>query len=369
MKKVIITVTNDLEMDQRMHKTALVLCANGYDVMMFGRMTSDSKALERSYKTHRILMLFQSGPLFYVWYNIRLFFYLLFHAWDVVLSCDLDTLLAASMARRWKNKQLVYDSHELFSEVPEVQQRPKVQRFWQKLERRLLPKLQYAYTVSQSIADYYEKMHGVKMQVVRNVPMRQIEEKQIQLPCEPGFILYQGTLNVGRGLEKMIDAMEFLPDNHLVIAGDGPLFEELKQRAANNKRIHFTGRLAFDELKYLTRQAALGLSLEENLGLNYQFALPNKVFDYFQAEIPVVLSDLPELHSLVNESGAGILVPSDCSAKFLAQKISLLLEDKALYAEQKKAAQKAALTYHWEEESKRQLEIFRSVTELSKVNG
>ncbi len=371
MKRIIITVTNDLELDQRMHKTALNLMDNGFDVLLIGRKISKSGAISRTYPTKRFRLCFQRGFLFYVAYNMRLFCWLLFHKWDAVLACDMDSLPGAWFAKRIRQKPLVFDSHELFSEVPELQHKPRVKKFWMRLEKYFLPKLNYAYTVSESIANYYQKMYGVKMDVIRNLPLRQASVETFKLKSEKPFILYQGTLNFGRGIEKMIDAIQLIPDYNLVIAGKGPLLKELQQRAEQlmaEKRVIFTGRLSFDELRSLTKLAMLGLSLEQDLGLNYRFALPNKLFDYWHAGIPAIVSDLPEMKAFMEKTQAGKTVSESIDAKNLAKQINRLLDDADTYDKMKKAAQKAASEYHWENESERQLEIFRTIFKLPKIN-
>ncbi|MEA1874189.1 MAG: glycosyltransferase [Bacteroidota bacterium] len=372
MKRIIITVTNDLELDQRMHKTALNLSHNGYDVLLIGRQTSKSGAISRIYPVKRFRLLFQRGLLFYAAYNLRLFCWLVFHKWDAVLACDMDSLPAAYFAKRVRRKQIVFDSHELFSEVPELQHKPRVRRFWVHLENYFLPKLKYAYTVSQSIANYYYEKFGVKMDVIRNLPMKNANQENYQISTEKPFVIYQGTLNLGRGIEKMIDAMEFMPNYNLVIAGDGPLQAELQNRVSHSfakERILFVGRLSFEKLHGLTKKAVLGLSLEQDLGLNYRFALPNKLFDYWHAGIPAIVSDLPEMKQLMEKTQAGITVSNHIEPENLAKEINTLITNSAGYEIMKKAAQKAASEYHWENESKCQLEIFRSIFKFSEINA
>jgi len=372
VKRIIITVTNDLELDQRMHKTALNLSENGFNILLIGRKTSKSSSISRTYPIKRFRLCFQRGFLFYAAYNVRLFCWLVFHKWDAVLACDMDSLPAAYFAKSIRKKHLVFDSHELFSEVPELQNKPRVRRFWVRLEKLFLPKIKHAYTVSQSIADYYYEKYGLKMDVIRNLPMKHALEENYQISAEMPFIIYQGTLNLGRGIEKMIDTMQFVPNYNLVIAGDGPLQAELQARAQQSyaaEQIIFTGRLSFEQLRGLTKQAVLGLSLEQDLGLNYRFALPNKLFDYWHAGIPAILSDLPEMKALMEKTQAGKTVSHRINPEALAKEINALLSNKDEYKEMKKAAQKAASEYHWGNESKRQLDIFRSIFEFSEINA
>jgi glycosyltransferase involved in cell wall biosynthesis len=365
VKTIFITVTNDLETDQRMHKTALTLSRNGFKVRLVGRRLKTSSTFTRSYAIKRFRFLINKGFGFYACYNLRLFFYLLFRKWDVVLACDMDTLPAGFLAARMRKKKVVFDSHELFSEVPELLERPFVKKVWRKLEDFLIPRLRYAYTVSRSIADYYESHYGTSFSVVRNVPAAKKASPlmPVNVTKRP-FILYQGALNPHRGIEKIMAAMKFLPQLDLVIAGSGPLEDDLqtKRSAIDCKgNIHFTGHLDFDKLAGLTSRAWLGVSLEADKGMNYRFALPNKLFDYMHAGVPVLVSDLPEMRRFINDTGIGWSVSPDVSPENLSDTINELWNDTAAYQQMKKQTFLAAKKYTWEKESLKQLEIFRSV--------
>src|SRR5258707_630762 len=121
MKRVIISVVSDLVTDQRVHRVATSLQQYGFPVTLVGRKMKHSLPVDqRSYKTVRFKRWKNKGPLFYMFYNIRLFFYLLFHKADVLVANDLDTLLPNFIVSKIKGTELFYDSHEYFTEVPEL---------------------------------------------------------------------------------------------------------------------------------------------------------------------------------------------------------------------------------------------------------
>ncbi|MFO7790763.1 MAG: glycosyltransferase [Bacteroidota bacterium] len=365
MKKIFITVTNDLETDQRMHKTAITLSENGFVVCLTGRKLPNSKQINRPYQTKRFRFLFNHGFLFYACYNIRLFWFLLFTKWDIVLSCDMDSLPAGYISSKIRGKSVVFDSHELFSEVPEVQDRKFVKSVWRGLENFFIPRLKHVYTVSEHIASYYNNKYGISAQVIRNLPeISSTPEGKIPENISKPFVLYQGALNTGRGIEKLMDAMADLPRLNFVIAGSGPLKKHLHQKRDSldyKNRIHLTGRLDFKDLAALTKQAWLGVSLEEDKGLNYRFALPNKLFDYLKAGVPVLVSDLPEMRAFVEKTRTGDWVSPDADAKTLSDKINTIWKADEAYKRYAENAKSAIKKYNWEQESLKQLEIFRSI--------
>lgn len=312
-KKVSLSVINDLVTDNRVHKVAVSLQKIGFEPVLVGRILPESQPVERTYQTHRMKLLFRKGPMFYFGYNIRLFFYLLKLDPDVLVANDLDSLLANFLVSRIRRKPLIYDSHEYFTEVPELLGRPIVRAIWTWLERVLVPKVSAAYTVSESIAEVYREQYKVDFKVVRNLPVCAQGEKyehQEKQPGMPKVILYQGAMNLGRGIESAIRAMQFVDGAELWLAGDGDITLQLQEMVYElelDNKVKFLGRLPLQELKEITRQADLGISLEEDLGLNYRFALPNKLFDYIQARVPVVVSNLPEMKRVVEHYQVGMV--------------------------------------------------------------
>lgn len=363
MQKIIVSVTNDLETDQRVAKVCTSLKAEGYSVLLIGRKLKSSSFLNREYATKRFKLFFNKGFLFYAEYNFRLFFYLLFHKKDILLANDLDTLLPNFLVSKLQNKKLVYDSHELFTQVPELIHRPKTQKIWLKLENYLLPKLSNCYTVCDSIANYYNQKYFTNFKVIKNVPVLQKVHSDYRFPFNiknKKIVIYQGALNIGRGLELMIEAMPHVKNTIFVIIGTGDIQNQLKQQVNEKNltdKIKFLGRIPPKKLKEITPKADLGISLEEDLGLNYRFALPNKIFDYIHAEIPILISDLPEMKKIVTNFMVGEIVVNR-KPKLVAKQIEELLFSPK--KELQKNLIKAKNELHWNIESKKLLKLFKS---------
>lgn len=363
MKKIILTVTNDLVTDNRVHKIASTLSEEGAHVTLIGRKLAKSPELsKRPYQTVRFKLLFNKGMLFYAEYNFRLFFYLLFSRAHILVANDLDTLLSNFLVAGLTGKKLFYDSHEYFTEVPELVNRNLKRNIWLLLEKMILPRIKYAYTVSAPIAEAYKNKYGVEMEVIRNTPAY-LDMKSISKGnSTTRTILYQGSLNLGRGLEHVIDAMHYLGDQyHLIIIGSGDIEEELKTRVRDlnvGHKVSFLGRIPFQKLKYETIKADLGIALEENIGLNYYYALPNKLFDYIQAHVPVIVSPFPEMQKIVNEYQIGTVYDHK-DPQSLARKIEEIFSLGKRYQKWKKNTFKAAEELCWEKESQKLLRLYK----------
>jgi len=364
---ICISVTNEVYTDQRLGRTVKSLIKAGYAVIVIGRIRkSGDTATSYPCPVKRFHLLFHKGPLFYAEYNLRLFALLLFSKADIFLACDLDTLVANYLAALLRRKSLVYDSHEYFTEVPELIGRPGTKKIWEGIERRILPHIRHAYTVSQSIADAYKAKYGIRMKVIRNYPTR------IKSLVQPGFslkrgneniILYQGSVNMGRGLELAIMAMKFVENARLVIVGDGDVRSDLIKLCENANladRVTFCGRISVEHLSLYTVQADLGISLEEDLGLNYRYALPNKLFDYIQAGVPVLVSDLPEMAAIVYKYDIGKTIRTR-NPRELAACFSDMLNNTSERKRWKEKLLIAAEQLCWENEESNMLQVYHQL--------
>jgi glycosyltransferase involved in cell wall biosynthesis len=339
------------------------LSGAGYEVWLLGRGYADSPPLnEEVFTQRRLPCIWRRGKAFYLEYNLRLFFFLLFRRWDIVCAVDLDTLLPAFIAARLMGRSLAHDAHEYYTESPELVGRPWEKKTWEALATWLIPRVRHQYTVSASLAEALERRYGRSFVVVRNLPERR-EPLVAEALARPPVILYQGVLNLGRGLEQAIAAMSMLPAAELWLAGEGDLSVELRRLAANSpaaKRIKFLGWVPPSALPALSVQAYVGLNLLQNLGLSYYYSLANKALDYIQAGVPSLQMDFPEYRRLQEEYEPFHLVV-DCAPETIAQALRRLLEDEEYYARLRANCRRAARALTWEREAPLLLAFYEGI--------
>lgn len=366
-QKICISVTSDLVTDQRVHRTAITLHEKGYDVLLIGRKKKDSKEIEpRPYTTLRFKLWFETGALFYLNYNVRLFWFLLTHSFDIYFANDLDTLLANTLASRIKKRELIYDSHEYFTEVPELLHRPFIKNIWMKIEKFCMPSVKKMTTVNDSIADVYRNLYKREIDVVRNVPLTQKEKiysdrKSLGLPLDKHLLIFQGAgININRGGEEAVEMMQYLEDAILLFVGGGDVINTLKRMTEEKNlfsKVIFMGKVPFEKLRAYTSVADIGLSLDKDISLNYRYSLPNKLFDYIHSGLPVLASDLPEVKKIVTSYNVGRIVDNH-QPETLALTVKQMLEDKIKLAQWKQNAELAAKELCWENEQKKLLHLF-----------
>ena len=369
-KKVIISVISDLATDQRVNRSAQTLHSNGWEVLLIGRQLPNSPEMDqRPYKVKRFRLWFNSGVLFYLNYNLRLFWHLLTHSFDVAFSNDLDTLPANFIASRLKNKILVYDSHEYFTGVPELVNRKFKRSIWRFAERLLVPSIKYLFTVNKSIAELYKNELNVDFKVMRNVPdvhSLQLEDKMIfriknELPVDKFIYIIQGSgINIQRGSEEAVEAMQFL-DAVLLIVGSGDVIDLLKEKVkvlSLEEKVIFRPRMPYAEMMQYTYASDAGLSLDKDTNINYRFSLPNKLFDYIHAGIPVLVSDLTEIRNIVDGYNIGLITDTH-EPKQLANWMNKMQDAELIYV-WKLGLKKAAKDLNWHKEKEVLLSTFRN---------
>lgn len=359
MKKILFAVTTDLNYDQRMQRICTSLARNGYDVLLVGRQWRVSKPLlPVPYEQHRLRCFFQKGKFFYLEYNLRLFFFLLFQKADAYGAADLDAAVPVTLKAKLAGKPFVFDAHEYFPEVPEVVVRPKIKKIWQAVEKFVVPKSALRYTVTASLAQIFEKNYGYSFGVVRNIS---VLKPYVPTEKPVKYLLYQGAVNAGRGLELLLEVMPEI-EAELWICGQGEVLELLQNRAAElgiTHKVKFLGYVLPADLEIITRNAYIGINLLENLGLSYYYSLSNKFFDYLHAGIPQVVINFPEYEILNQEFEVGLTIPLETEP--LKAALNSLLNDEKRYAELVKNCLVAREVWNWQEEEKKLISLYETL--------
>ncbi len=314
-KKAIICTVSELATDYRLHKLAGTITEAGFEVAFLCRKKKNLIPSKSSnYKTTYLNTIWQKGPLFYLFFNIRIFFFLIFKKQDLIVSVDLDTLVGCGSTRLFKKSKLLFDSHEYFPEVPEIQHKLWIKNIWLTAEKCFIPAIDHGVTVCQPIADLYQKKYDKEFLIIRNAPLANRISTSVQKQKDPNHtftILYQGAVNHGRALRELIMAMKYVSDAKLLIIGGGDILKELQELASDqSERIKFTGKIPFEQLPKYTKQADLGISLLENIGLNNYYALPNRLFDAIQAQLPMLGINFPEIEKFIHENDFGTTISS-----------------------------------------------------------
>lgn len=353
-------VTTDPTYDQRMIRICTSLANEGYTVTLVGRKIKPYVPLSpQPFRQKRLTCFFEKGKMFYVEYNIKLFFYLLFKKMDCIGAIDLDTILPCYFISRIKKITRIYDAHELFCEMKEVATRPGIYKIWKKIERFAVPKFQHGYTVSQPIACEFKKMYGTNYQVIRNIAL--LRGNNTSAKTEK-FILYQGAVNEGRHFETLIPAMKEV-NSTLVICGDGNFMQQAQQLVIDNNLQHkviFKGKIKPGALRKITEQAYIGITLFENKGLSNYYSLANRFFDYIHAGIPQLCVGFPAYKEINDQYSIAILI-NDMGSENISIHLNNLLNNGVLYHTLQANCLRAREKYNWQNEETALLAFYKKL--------
>jgi len=367
MRKIcILSVISDVYTDQRILRTASALSELDYEMIIIGRKTSSTIHHLNSYNyvIKHLQLPFKKGVGMYLFFTIQLFFQLLFFVIRnrknkiLLFANDLDTLLPNYLISKIFHLSLIYDSHELFTEVPELQNKKIKKKIWETLEKCIVPKLPFAITVNESIANWYQNKYHIPFYVIRNVSstpqINTIKSRtDLQLPIHKKIIILQGTgINIHRGSEELVDAMQYLNEEYLLlIIGGGDVIDILKQKVIELKlhnKVMMKDRMPADELFHYTANADLGISIDKPNNLNYLYSLPNKLFSYIHAHIPILATRLPEIEKIITHYQIGMFIDTH-QPEHIAEKIKETLHHPE-YPIWKQNTHKAAQDLNWEKE-------------------
>lgn len=357
-KKIVCTVTNDLNYDQRMIRICTTLSDAGYDVTLVGFKRKKSKPLTpRPFKQVRLPIIAEQGKIMYVHYWLNLFVFLLFRKVDILCAIDLDTILPVYYASVLRGKDRVYDAHEIFTDLKEVISRPAVHKMWLWIAAHTVHRFPVGYTIGESYAEDFKKRYGVNYGIVRNATIL----KPVTIPeKKERFILYQGAVNVGRCFEQLIPAMKHV-HAPLIICGEGNFYQQAQELAKQHgveSKVIFKGYVPPAQLGEYTIQAYIGITLFEDTSLSNRLSLANRFFDYMHYGVPQLCIKYPE-YERINEHYEIASLIADTSPENIAAALNQLLDNKDYYTRLQANCLKAREKYCWQEETKTLLATYK----------
>ena len=353
--RVCVSVSNDVFSDNRVKKTCQSLGNYGFEVHLLCKKAKD-KTQENNFIRHDTVFLFKKNFLYYAELNIKFFCKALWQKSNLLWANDLDTLLPMFLVSRIKGIPLIFDSHEMFTEVAELKDGSIQKKFWKFLEKLIVPKLKYITTVCNPIKDYFKDNYGVKSSIIRNIPpYSEANQARKHYPLQEKYIVWQGSVNIDRSLEELVLAMKEI-DCPLYILGKGDIVHNLekmiKEQGLENK-VLMLGRKSFEEMMTITRNATLGISLDKPTNRNYAISLPNKIFEYINAGTPVLATPLQEIKPIIETYKTGVLM-EDCkpTKENIALKINEIINNNILLQSLSDNCLKAQKELSWQNEEK-----------------
>ncbi len=375
-RKVTSIVLNNFKNDSRVLKENISLQNAGYEVKVVALHEEPLKEFDdfQNIKVHRIKLKSRS------WSKHKLiqllkyveFIYKVVREYkdsDIVHCNDLNALPIGFIIKKFYNKnvKIVYDAHEYETEINGL---TRIQKsLTKKLENFLIKYADATICVSNAIANEYVKLYNIpKPSLVLNTPSyKKIEKKDIlrealNISKDKSIFLYQGGLSRGRGIEILLDTFKQINDDKSVIVfmGYGILEDVVEAASKEYKNIYFHQAVTPDVLLDYTCSADFGISTIEDSCLSYRYCLPNKMFEYTMAEVPVIVSNLPEMKKVVKDNSIGVVAHNNTPGglKKAIQK-AIQLDKEELHVNIKKVKE----IYNWEEQEKVLLEVYRELYE------
>jgi glycosyltransferase involved in cell wall biosynthesis len=377
---ITMLVLNPFTNDARVHKEAKSLALHGHKVVVVALWQKDLKKHEEQAGYEIIRLHLRSRPwrgtlvaplIKYFEFGLKAWQLAGLHPANVYHANDALTLPAAWLAANRNHAKLVYDAHELETgrEVSSSRLAEVYKRTWAFPEKAFIRRADAVITVNESIANELERLYRIpRPTVVMNCPeylpvlrANRLHE-ELAIPADQKIVLYQGQIAKGRGIECLIQSIQSMPNVSVVALGVGPALEEYRNLVNSNQweRVYLPGKVPLAELPSYSASADLGVVLTEDTCLSYHLSLPNKLFEYIHAGLPVIASNLPEIARVISAYQIGEVVNPD-DPMDIARAISRLLYDPVRYSQFRSNAIKAAANFTWEQESKNLLTIYQSI--------
>ncbi|KGM46066.1 glycosyltransferase [Neobacillus niacini] len=285
--------------------------------------------------------------------------------YDIYHSNDLNTLPQGYISAKWrlKPKKLIYDSHEV-----QTSRTGYSSPIHGKMEAFLIKKIDEMMVENDTRAKYNEDLYGFYPHVVHNYPFKQLSQSNekvdlheiLNIPRNEKILLYQGGIQTGRGLDKLIKAVPMFKEGVLVLVGDGKIKKDLQEMVKEmnlEEKVKFHPKVPLLALPKFTRNGYIGFQVLNNVCFNHYSASSNKLFEYMMAGVPVVACDFPEIKKVVDQEQTGITVDSHNPME-IADAVNKILSNPRLREKYSKNSFAARNSYNWEEEKQEFLNVY-----------
>lgn len=290
--------------------------------------------------------------------------------YDIYHSNDLNTLpqgLVCAKLLRLRRKKLVYDSHEV-----QTSRTGYNSSMYGKMEAFYIKFTDIMINENHTRAKYTEELYGMYPEVVHNYPFVSRPEENdvvnlhemLNISKEEPILLYQGGIQVGRGLDKLVQAAPHFKRGTLVFIGDGRIKPELEKMVADlglQEKVKFISKVPIHELLHYTRNAYVGFQVLNNICFNHYSASSNKLFEYMMSGVPVIACSFPEIQRVVEKENVGLCVDSHDPAS-IAEGVNHLLDHPELREQMRENCFMAREKYNWEHEKHVLLAIYEKVS-------
>lgn len=362
-KKVIITFLGNIDYDTRCNNLFDTLDSQGFDVEFIGFdwLTENFTSVKGKKAVYKL----SKKPLsifFYIKFYSILKLHLLSKKFDIIFAEDLYCLPVCVVVGKMKKAKVIYDCRELFGFLAGLKNKKLVQKFWSIIEKLFIKKANLVLTTGEMDSEFIRNHYHITNDlVIRNLPLYRKTDSPfdyysaLKIEKSKKILLYQGVVLHGRGLKMIFDFLQETNDFVLVIAGGGEMlsfYRDLAEKLHISEKVFFIGKIPQENLINYTAGAFIGLALIENISLSYYYALPNKLFEYIMAEIPVIATDLPQMKNIINEFKVGLTIKEN-DIDQLKQSLNKLKDDESYYNQFKSNCRIASQTLNWERDMER----------------
>ncbi len=389
--KVCMHIVRTVRTDVRAMRAATALVEAGFEVTIVDVENEPSHPVEEDiggvHMKHLLISDWHTSKSFEPWFfinAIRTFILstlrLIQSQADVYHAGDLTALPATYIAARLRRKPLIFEIYDLQFPVPETSI-----GFWRRLGGLLtrfhalvLPHCAGVIATSPLHAQAIRKhFHVPEVTLIRNVPCYQTVVKsdrlrqRLGLSPEVRIALYQGNLQPDRGLDKLVLAAAHLEQNIVIVikgAGKGPTQAELEALIASTRvadRVRIMPPVPFSEYLEWTASADIGLIVHSpDYSLNVRTLLPNKLFEYLMAGVPVLSSPLEAVAEILGTYDVGqVIAPSAMTPAGIGAAINTMLADDKALSHMRRNALYAAKEFCWDKEKLHLIDLYQDIFE------